>query len=200
MGTTSINGVSLVLCCHNSIIRLPETIKRVCEQQPHSQIPWELIIVDNASSDETFQLAKNLTQSAPFDCTVVTEKTIGLCNARVRGIAESRYEFISFIDDDNWICSDWVQNVYEIMSSSSDVGACGGISESAFDSVSPSWFESVHNSYAVGKQCSSTGYVPASRGYLWGAGLTIRRTAWNNLTSKGFSFMLSGREGNNLSS
>ena len=200
MGTTSINGVSLVLCCHNSISRLPKTIKHVFAQLLHSQIPWELIIVDNASSDETFQVAKDLTQGAPFDCTIVTEKTIGLCNARVRGIAESKYEFISLVDDDNWVCFDWVQTVYEIMSSFPEVGACGGIGEPAFDSVPPYWFELVFNSFAVGKQCRSTGYVPASRGYLWGAGLTIRKTAWNNLTSKGFRFMLSGREGNKLSS
>lgn len=194
-------GVSLIICCHNSAEKLLPTIKHVNDLAVSSDIPWELIIVDNASTDNTYEIANQLLSDPLKNITkIVSEHRLGLKNARLRGIIESQYEFISFIDDDNWICQDWINIVFEIMSSSPEVGACGGGSNPAFDTVVPTWFESVHNGFAVGKQCQLTGYVPESRGYLWGAGLTIRRTAWNKLTSRGFRFMLTGRDGNKLTS
>jgi hypothetical protein len=34
---------------------------------------------------------------------VITESHLGLSNARATGLAEARYEYISFVDDDNWV-------------------------------------------------------------------------------------------------
>jgi len=194
-------GVSIIICCHNSADKLPATINHINKLVVPKDIPWEVIIVDNESTDGTSKVAADLL-SLELKCIarIVSENKLGLRNARIKGAAESKYEYISFIDDDNWICPQWVQIVYNIMSSKSDIGACGGASEPAFEKTPPDWFESVQESFAVGRQCDKSGYVPDSRGYLWGGGLTVRRTAWNNLMERGFNFLLCGREGNKLSS
>lgn len=194
-------GVSIIICCHNSADKLPKTIKHLNELTVPSDIPWELIIVDNASTDGTSEIAAQLLSPFIKNITkIVIENTLGLRNARLRGIAESKYDYISFIDDDNWICSDWVNVVYDIMSDNPDVGACGGVGLPSFESTPPEWFEQYKGCYAVGPQGDATGYVADSRGYLWGAGLTIRRSAWEEIINNGFSFSLSGRQGTNLSS
>jgi len=195
------NGVSLIICCHNSVDKLPPTIKHVNNLAVSNSIPWELIVVDNASTDGTSETAdKLISVELKNRARIVSENAMGLRHARLKGIAESQYEYICFIDDDNWICSDWVNTVYEIMTDHPDVGACGGIGIASFESQPPPWFEQYEGCYAVGPQGDSTGYVIDARGYLWGAGLTIRRAAWDEIIRNGFTFTLSGRHGTNLSS
>jgi hypothetical protein len=41
--------------------------------------------------------------------------------------------------------------------------------------------------------------MTTTRGYLWGAGLTIRKAAWQQLQAAGFTPMLLGRQGTMLS-
>jgi len=195
------NGVSLIICCHNSADKLPPTIKHVNELAVSSNIPWELIIVDNASTDGTADKAANLLSvDLKGRSRIVAENKMGLKHARLKGIVESQYEYICFIDDDNWICPEWVDTVYDIMSGHPEVGACGGIGIASFESNPPPWFDQYEGCYAVGPQGDSTGYVADARGYLWGAGLTVRRAAWDEIIRNGFSFTLSGRYGTNLSS
>lgn len=194
------NGVSLVICCYNSADKLPPTIQHIIDMRVSDGIPWELIIVDNASTDGTSEIAAKLVSSHLKDVTrIVVENQLGLRNARLKGFEESRYEYICFIDDDNWVCPEWVNIVYEIMSGHPEVGACGGKGFPSFESPPPPWFEQFQQCYAVGPQGESSGYVD-SRGFLWGAGLTIRSTAWQEIVENGFSFSLSGRHGTNLSS
>lgn len=195
------DGVSLIICCHNSASKLPQTLKHVNELKVSSDIPWELIIIDNASTDSTFEIAAQLLSAGIKSITkIVTEKKLGLTNARLRGIAESQYNYCSFIDDDNWICSNWINVVHEIMTDHPEVGACGGLGLPSFESTPPLWFDQFKQSYAVGPQGEMTGYVPDSRGYLWGAGLTIRKSAWDELINNGFILTLTGRHGTNLTS
>ena len=48
------------------------------------------------------------------------------------GLLEARFEFVSFVDDDNWVCPDWVHIVHDVLSSDPQLGACGGPSEGVF--------------------------------------------------------------------
>ena len=194
------SGVSLVICCHNSADKLPATIQRLCDLKVKRDVAWELIIVDNASTDGTQETAiQHLSEDLKKITRVVFENALGIRNARLRGIAESQYEYICFIDDDNWICPDWVDVVYDIMSKRSEIGACGGSGLPIFEGSPPLWFEQYKHCYAVGPQNEIAGYVESSAGYLWGAGLTIRKSAWADIISYGFPFTLVGRSGSTLS-
>jgi len=198
---TEINGVTIVICCHNSAKRLPPTLEHLKKQIVPAGIPWEVIVVDNASTDETSQIALTLwSDYSDAPLRVVSEPRVGLMNARISGFREANYEFVSFVDDDNWVCEDWVVNVYKIMREHPEIGACGGRSEAVFDIEPPDWYHQYHGSIAVGEQSKEEGDVTASRGWLWGAGLTIRKTAWEEIRNKKTVFLLSGRNGLKLSS
>ncbi len=198
MNKDYLDGVSVVICCYNSSSRLPKALKYLSEQTTKC-VPWEVIVVDNASTDDTSATAVNLWKtisSVPF--TVVTEKQLGLSFARKRGFLEAQYAFVSFIDDDNWVCPEWVQLVYNTMTHNSKIGACGGLNEAICEIEPPIWFENFKESYAVGKQAEKSGDITWTRGYLWGAGLTIRKTAMQNLLDNGFISLLSDRQGSTL--
>src|SRR5260370_31920760 len=51
-------GVSVIICCYNSSAKLPATLGRLRSQRDTEAIPWELIVVDNASSDDTVAVAR----------------------------------------------------------------------------------------------------------------------------------------------
>jgi glycosyltransferase involved in cell wall biosynthesis len=194
-------GVSIVVCCFNSATRLPKVIEHLIKQVHVKNIPWEVIIVDNASTDMTAEVAKSLwPQDFAVPMSVHYESRPGLSHARQRGILESNCEIISFIDDDNWVCPSWVSTVMRVMFEHPEVGACGGRNEQVTEAEQPEWFELYRGCYAVGEQKEITGDLTWTRGYLWGAGLTIRKRAWQQLIEKGFSPLLKDRSGFDLTS
>ena len=46
-------SVSVVLCCHNSVQRLPSTLKYLAAVNVPPGVDWEVLVVDNASTDDT---------------------------------------------------------------------------------------------------------------------------------------------------
>jgi GT2 family glycosyltransferase len=194
-------GVSIVVCCFNSASRLSSaftrTLGHLATQESRTDTPWEVIVVDNASTDDTARIAQeSWPQGIAGSLQVVREPQIGVSYARERGLAEAKYEFVSFIDDDNWVFPGWVDTVAEVMSRHPEAGACGGQVAPVFEILPPPvWFEQFKGWFAVGPDLSEERDVTESGGVLWTAGLTIRRSAWRELRSNGFHFLLPGHQG-----
>jgi glycosyltransferase involved in cell wall biosynthesis len=194
------NGVSIVLCCHNSANRLPETLAHLANQKATEDMPWEVIVVDNASTDETARVTReSWSADGPAPLFVVTERQLGLSHARNRGLSEAHYEYVSFIDDDNWVAPNWVQTTFEVMKLHPDVGACGGVAEGVYEVEPPKWFHRYAGFYAIGEQ-GEPGDITWARGVLWGAGMTVRKSAWQMLVGNGFQQGLTDRIGTHLTS
>jgi glycosyltransferase involved in cell wall biosynthesis len=193
-------GVSVVICCHNSAGRLPETLRHLAAQRVGGEPAWEVVVVDNASTDDTAQTARrNWPADAPAPLRVVAEPQPGLSHARIRGIREARYEIISFIDDDNWASENWIGQVGAIFARHPEIGVCGGRIEAVCEITPPGWFEMVQGHYAVGQQYKQSGEVTTTSGtLLCGAGLTLRTAALRQLFDDGFVFLLTGRKGRRL--
>jgi glycosyltransferase involved in cell wall biosynthesis len=192
-------GISVILCCHNSESRLKPTLDHLAKQRITNGIPWEIILVDNASTDQTTHLAKSVWQQYGRDINfkVVFEPNLGLMNARLRGFKSALFAYLCYIDDDNWLDVDYVQHVYNIFECHPEVAVCGGKSEAIFEPglQLPSWFYKYQHAYAIGTQGETEGVVPDSRGYLWGAGISLRKSALMQLLDSGFKPLLTGRRG-----
>ena len=91
--------VSLIVCTRNRAARLPEFLARVAslEAPPGG---WELIVVDNASTDATPHLLDRFARSAPFPVRCVHAADPGLSRARNTGLAHARGDILAFTDDD----------------------------------------------------------------------------------------------------
>lgn len=188
-------NVSIVICCYNSAPRLPETIQHLLAQEVPDGLLWEVIVVDNACTDNTAQVARSLwPDDAPAPLRVVSEPEPGLSNARRKGFEVAQYELVSFVDDDNWVAPDWVRLVSEIMTAHPEVGALGGRTEAVFEDDPPEWFENIQDQL-VGRQDDLAGDVTETKGNLIGAGLTVRISAWHDLLHKKFQSLLKGRTG-----
>lgn len=195
-------GVSVVICCYNSSELLPETLRKLFNQDVPSHIEWEIIVVDNASTDNTARIAQEMYERSSFlqPFKVVHESEPGLSNARKKGFESANYEFVILCDDDNHPESDYVKRAYDLMMSDESIGIAGGQSRGKFESEPPFWFDEWKNSYAIGRQSGKSEELTGSKRYVWGACMIVRRSAFQELNAGNFSSLLSDRRGTSLTS
>jgi glycosyltransferase involved in cell wall biosynthesis len=196
------SGVSVVICCYNSERRITETLKHLSKQNVDPSVCWEIILVDNASSDNTNTVAEGFwsTTNTTVDLRIVREGKPGLAYAREKGISEAKFNIIIFCDDDNWLSPSYIQKSFELAQHYSEFGAIGGEGIPVSDAERPNWFEAYKKYYACYPQSSHSGELLEPMSFLYGAGLIINRKNLMNLKSQGFESILSDRIGANLTS
>jgi glycosyltransferase involved in cell wall biosynthesis len=187
-------GLSVIIVCHNGAPRLPATLSHL-KTQESSPVPWEVLLIDNCSTDGTAEVACSCWQNGSAPIRIVRESRLGVRYARERGLSEAKYTFLGFVDDDNWVAPDWVRMAYEIISSDSRLAAVGSVREPACELPPPSWFDNFHPVYAVLTE-RDLEQMPQPLNFLPTAGLCIRKKAWEELVQRGFRFLLSGSVGN----
>jgi glycosyltransferase involved in cell wall biosynthesis len=92
---------SLIICTRNRDTALGKCLAKVrgiiFEQS------WELIVVDNASTDSTQDIIADFAKTSGLSVVYVHESKPGLSNARNAGVAVSKGEIITFTDDDCYV-------------------------------------------------------------------------------------------------
>lgn len=182
--------VSILICTYNSAKTLPQTLSYLSRQKVPETIEWEILIVDYASQDGTTALALQLWNNDAVPLRIYHESEAGKSPALETGFRNARGKVVCIVDDDNWVCEDYVRVAYETMDAHPDVGVIGAFGEAACEVSPPFWFEEFKTSYAVGAQGRERGYARQDRLWFWGAGSAIRRAAWLKLKEKGFKALL----------
>jgi glycosyltransferase involved in cell wall biosynthesis len=106
--------VSVVIPTFNGALRLPLVLAALAEQDAPDG-SFELIVVDNASTDDTGlvlerdQSAARLRQRS-INCRTVHERRKGLTYARICGVIAACGELVCFLDDDNVPDADYIAN------------------------------------------------------------------------------------------
>jgi glycosyltransferase involved in cell wall biosynthesis len=190
-------GVSVVICCHNGASRLPVTLAHLKAQRA-DRVPWEVILIDNASTDDTVSLTKSFWGEQNVPLRIVSEPRLGTRYARERGFTEALYSIVGFVDDDNWVSPDWVLTAYQIMSADRQLGAVNGITVPVSEKTLPPWFPRYHGLYAVLTEQEFARMTEPLR-QLPTAGLCVRKAAWEQLVNSGFRSLVAGRVGKDLS-
>lgn len=187
-------GVSIIICCFNSANRITEVLDFISKQIFVENIPFEIVIIDNASTDNTSQIVQFQNEKYKDLCiNLLYECRPGLMYAREKGINEANFEYLLFCDDDNLLCNTYVSGMFEIMESDHNIGVCGGRGiELIRDFEKPDWFNTYKKSFAIGSQ------VREPQTGLYGAGMCIRYSALKKIYSSGFVSYLTGRKGDDL--
>ena len=190
------NGISVVICCYNSALKLPETLLHLVNQQTSDGLSFEIILIDNGSTDNTASLAtafwQTLCSSIPFKISIETR--LGKNYAIEKGILESNFNLVLFCDDDNLLEPNYLQLGFDYFRAHPNLGLLGGKGFPRFTTdVLPEWFERYAYQYAVGAQTSHTKDITHDAGFVYGAGSILKKTAYEHLKAKGFEYTVSGR-------
>jgi glycosyltransferase involved in cell wall biosynthesis len=106
----SVPLVTVALCTHNHLDRLKLTLTALQALQGPLQ-GWELLVVDNASTDGTGDfLARKDWRPDGVPTRVVAEPRLGISNARNRAVDSAAGEYLLFIDDDETPHPEWLRN------------------------------------------------------------------------------------------
>ncbi|MBQ7615483.1 MAG: glycosyltransferase family 2 protein [Butyrivibrio sp.] len=105
---------SIIVPVHNGAEYLESSVKSALEQNQgfyHGEDPlYEIVIVENGSSDSTPQIADELAKNSPVR--VVHKKAIGLYSARQAGIEAAKGEWIVALDSDDSLRPDALSKLY----------------------------------------------------------------------------------------
>lgn len=91
--------LSLIICTRNRGFRLPQLFESL-QNLAYPKDRWELLLVNNASTDGTDQILTEYSSKVPTKATVLNEPKIGLSHARNLGISKAMGDVFIFTDDD----------------------------------------------------------------------------------------------------
>ncbi len=190
------NGISIIICTYNGRQKLEETLLAILQLK--ATFPWELLVVDNASTDDTAAFSSSLLSNSTIDWRILREEEPGLIKARLCGLRASKYDVLLYCDDDNTLDKEYLHIGYDLLNENPIIGALGGCGTPVFEAQKPDWFDTYGHSFAVGPQAEKDGPMQEYPAELYGAGAFFRKEVLLQFIEKGFKSGLSGRTGNNL--
>ena len=106
--------VTVVIPTYNGARRLPMILRQL-RAQDAADGSFEVVVIDNNSTDDTATVASNDASVAALrargiECRVVGELRQGLSFARVAGVLAARAPLVCFLDDDNLPASDYIRH------------------------------------------------------------------------------------------
>lgn len=119
----TVPAISLILCTRNRA----ETLKRCLDHiaQIRSAHAWELVVVDNGSTDGTGDILTTFASRACFPVRLFHESRPGKSRSLNLALRESQGEIVAFLDDDCYVAADHIDRVREVFADPK-IGFAGG--------------------------------------------------------------------------
>src|SRR5262245_31970854 len=105
--------VSVVLPCYNAASTIAEQLEALASQR--SLEPWELIIVDNRSTDESMAIVERFAEAIPGLRVVEATERAGRSYARNVGVGAARGASIAFCDADDVVGTGWLSAITDAL-------------------------------------------------------------------------------------
>lgn len=113
--------ISVVIPAYNEEKLLPHCLKAL-QNQTIPKRDFEVIVVDNNSTDKTSQIAQK------YGARVVFEAKKGIIHARAKGASSAKGEIIVCMDADSIASQDYLKKILMAFNDTSIVGICGKVS------------------------------------------------------------------------
>src|SRR5581483_7644952 len=117
--------VSVVISTYNRCQLLEGALGALLAQSTR-QIDYEILLVDNNSSDQTRAVVEALAAKNPQKLKYLFEARQGLSYGRNTGIAAAKAPIIAFTDDDVRVAEDWVWQIKAGFENDPDIDFLGG--------------------------------------------------------------------------
>ncbi len=130
-------SITVAICTRNRAVLLERAVRSVLGQMTGGT---ELLIIDNASIDETPAMAAQLAKANPRVKFVRVEE-LGISVARNAALKMARGQFVLFLDDDETAEADWLAAYQRFLSAppSGKIAVVGGAVFNEFEIPPPKW-------------------------------------------------------------
>ncbi len=130
---------SVIICTYNRADSLRETLASVVEQNDVEGINYEILVIDNNSSDHTKDVTVDFIMRHGDRVKYFFEEKQGVAYARNRGIKESTGPIIAFIDDDVLVSKTWMRGLKNCFDETA-ADAVGGRISRKWNCDKPKWY------------------------------------------------------------
>jgi glucosyl-dolichyl phosphate glucuronosyltransferase len=131
-------NVTAIVCTYNRCESLAKALCSVASSVLPTSVEWDVLVVDNNSSDQTRAVVEGFRQKYPGRFHYLFEPRQGKSYALNAGIRESRGDVLAFVDDDVTVEPTWLQNLTSAMNSEEWAGS-GGRTLPASPFTPPEW-------------------------------------------------------------
>ncbi len=137
-------AVSVVVSTFNRAAPLARALGRLCAQHVPAGLSYEVIVIDNNSTDETAAVVSSFVARTPGLVRCIFEPQQGVSHGRNAGIRAARAAIIAFTDDDNEADPEWVASVAAALDRRPDVAGVGGRVLPEWPRPAPKWLDRQH--------------------------------------------------------
>lgn len=174
--------ITVAICTYNGAEEVAMVLDHLREQEDVEDVQWEVLVVDNNSTDATEAIVREQQQEWMCDAELRYrfEGTQGKSHAMQTAVEEAHGTCVAFMDDDNLPAPDWVAAAHKFAETHSGAGAFGGQIHGRFEEEPPPSFGLVKPLFALNERANEICYS-ASNSLQFaapGAGLVVRREAW----------------------
>jgi glucosyl-dolichyl phosphate glucuronosyltransferase len=129
---------SIIICTYNRSDSLKRTLSSLASMNHPMNRSWEIVVVDNNSSDGTKSVVQEFSRRCEQDVIYLCERTQGKSFALNHGIEAARGEILAFTDDDVRVHADWLKNILRNFNET-DASCLGGKILLEWDVSRPEW-------------------------------------------------------------
>jgi glycosyltransferase involved in cell wall biosynthesis len=130
--------ISIIVCTRNRATLLNDLLETATRLRLTTPVDWELIVVDNGSTDATAQIVERYADRLPIRR--VEEARIGLSHARNRGVSAARGRYFCWTDDDVRLDPAWLAAYAAAFERHPDAAVFGGPILPDIEAPMPRWF------------------------------------------------------------
>lgn len=174
--------VSIVISTYNRCELLEGALRALRSQTP-ANMAYEILVVDNNSTDRTRPLVEELARQNPENLKYFFEPRQGLSYGRNTGIAAAKAAIIAFTDDDVRVAADWIRCIKTGFEANPDIDFLGGRVVPRWPAEPPPWLTKANWSpLALLDYGDQPFYVDSAKQLcLIGANFAFRRRAFEKV-------------------
>jgi len=165
--------ISVIVCTYNRTEALAGMLRSFFQQKGLEQIAYELLLVDNNSTDSTADVYEEF--KAHREIRYLFEPKQGLSAARNRGVQESRGEILAFLDDDVLVDPHWLRELNRCYAQT-QAEVVGGRCRLLFSGDPPGWLGPAFRTNLAEVELGEERKVLTEKYPLYGANLSFRKS------------------------
>ena len=132
-------NASVILCTHNRATLLRRALESLADLDVPSGLAWELLVVDNNSTDDTRAIVEQERAEARLPCRYLYEPSQGKSFALNTGIARALGQVLVFTDDDVTFDRGWLRALLAAFDAP-DCAGVGGQIVPVWPAPPPRWY------------------------------------------------------------